>query len=66
MKLPGGWRWCVAVGVVALLAVVLWSRETREAQPQASVAVPTPAHAPDSHPDTGSRERPGRDRSTRP
>ena len=66
MKLPGGWRWRVAVGVVALLVLALWYRETREPQPQAPVAARTPAQAPDSRSDTGSRERPGRDRSPRP
>lgn len=63
MKLPGG-RWHVVVGVLALLALALWYRETREPQPQAPVAARTPA--PDSRPDTGARERPGRDRGTRP
>jgi hypothetical protein len=66
MKLPGGWRWHVAVGVLVLLALVLWYRETREPQPQAPVVARTPAQAPDTRPDAGSRERPGRERSTRP
>ena len=64
MKPPGGW-WRVAAAAVALGAMGLLWNATRETPPQEPVAARKPAQGPDSRSETG-RERPTRERGTRP
>ena len=64
MKLPGGWRRVVAAAVALAVVVLLWNA-MRETPPQEPVAARKPAQGPDSRADA-TRERPTRERGTRP
>ncbi|MGQ0750027.1 MAG: hypothetical protein ACT4PS_05775 [Betaproteobacteria bacterium] len=65
MKLPGGWRWRVAAAVVALGVLFLLWNMARETPPQEPVVARKPTQGPDSRADAA-RERPTRERGTRP
>lgn len=67
MKLPGGWRWGVAAGLIALAGLILWyERESREPRLPEPVGVRPVPPQPDGGRNAPSRERPERDRGPRP